>query len=237
MNIKQAVLGTVLISGLFLGGNTAAVAADFTSATEATTEATITFDEVEEGGTIIDPTDPGSIIPGPGNPNNGSLRVNYISNFNFGETIVSGADKVYFAELDTITDEEGTERKVPNFVSVEDNRGTNQGWQLKVTQNSQLATENLEELEGAELSFQDLNQMRDVTYQPNLASDQVLRIGNAVNIADASEGNGAGSWTIAFGDSETAGKAIKLDVPGESKKIKGVEYKTTLTWDLGDAPL
>ena len=55
-------------------------------------------------------------------------------------------------KLDTVKAKDGN-KEVPNFVQVTDNRGTNAGWKLSVTQNDQFKTADGKELTGATLTL------------------------------------------------------------------------------------
>ncbi|MFH4233977.1 WxL domain-containing protein, partial [Acinetobacter baumannii] len=74
--------------------------------------------------------------------------------------------------------------EVPNYVQVTDNRGTNAGWKLTVTQNEQFKTTSNQELTGAALTLKNgiLNSasgsdapesLQNITLTPGVASDVV----------------------------------------------------------------
>ena len=79
----------------------------------------------------IDPTDPEGPNPG----TQGPLSIDYASSFDFGKNRISNKDQVYFAKSTAISRKS---KETPNFVQISDNRGTNSGWSLTVTQRSNL---------------------------------------------------------------------------------------------------
>lgn len=97
----------------------------------------------------IDPTDPEGPNPG----TQGPLSIDYASSFDFGKNRISNKDQVYFARAQQYQE---NQKETPNFVQISDNRGTNSGWSLTVTQKEQFkatkATLN-SQLTGAQISL------------------------------------------------------------------------------------
>lgn len=186
----------------------------------------------------IDPTDPEKPIE-PGTP--GPLSIDFASHFNFGTHKISVKDETYFA------DEQGFKdgSTGPNYVQVTDKRGTAAGWSLSVTQKDQFkAGEN--ELKGSELTLGDqgLNSVVADEYKPAIASaSQTLTPGSKVEVVNAAKNKGMGSWILYFGKATTdatvsadGAKSVSLFVPGSAIKLKDMEYKTELNWELSDVP-
>ncbi|MGX7419390.1 WxL domain-containing protein [Carnobacterium gallinarum] len=199
------------------------------------------------------------------------LHIESLSDINFGSLITEGNRTVYDAIFNANTD--GTFSPT-NIVTV-DNRGTNAGWKLEVS-NTQFSagTEEDEKLIGAKLSFHSAKSTSadgDTTKLPptiltpdsltlndsSVASALVLDGTNSLQTLlsaageerDASGvlvagklGEGIGTWLNEFGEvpadatAMTKNSAIKLEVPGGSKKIENKPYNSVLTWQLSDAP-
>ncbi|EOO65452.1 MULTISPECIES: WxL domain-containing protein [Bacillus cereus group] len=241
---KLALVGAVSFSA-FAGGTQAFAeeAASMRSVTD------VIFTENEGITGPVDPTNPDEVvepIEDPENPDdthepgtNGPLSIDYVSNFHFGKQSISGHDKVYYAELENVKTEKGQEKKVPNYVQVTDNRGTNAGWKLTVKQDEQFATADGKKLDGAEIKLMNsvVNSATDKKYAPTAKPVTLNPDGSAQDVTSAQQGQGMGTWTTAYGqDIEQAKNSVSLSVPGTTEKVKDAKYKTTLTWTLEDTP-
>ncbi|MDK1716939.1 WxL domain-containing protein [Dellaglioa algida] len=192
-----------------------------------------------EPGTPIDPTDPNPGTPGP-------LSIDYISNLDFSlDNKVSGNTATYYAQPIKVKDSTGKESKRANYLQITDNRGTNIGWKLSVTQNSQF-NNGKADLDGAvlKMSGQVFNSTNmDGTTTPTALNNGVVTptVGKSVDVVSAAKGQGMGTWTDSFGtytdgsDKDTSMKAVSLEVPGKTAKEVNTTYKTDLTWTLTDA--
>ena len=183
--------------------------------------------------TPVDPHQPGT---------SGPLSIDYVSNLHFGSYVASGSDQVYYAQLDEFKKTtDGTEIKVPNFVQVTDNRGTNAGWNLTVSQNGQFsANEGANVLTGAQLKLSNpmVNSTNSMIYAPVASNVTLDPSGAAQDVVNASAGKGMGTWTTSYGSDLTQGaKSVSLSVPGSTAKVQDSQYTTSLTWTLTDAPL
>ncbi|KRK46133.1 WxL domain-containing protein [Dellaglioa algida] len=189
----------------------------------------------------IDPTDP--VDPGTAGP----LSIDYISNLDFGtDHKVSGTTATYYAKPIAAKDKDGKDVKRSNYLQVTDNRGTNAGWKLSVTQNKQF-NNGTADLDGAALKmtgqvFNSTNM--DATTTPTALNSGVITptIGQDVQVVAAAKGQGMGTWTDSFGtyvdgneNTDASMKAISLEVPGKTAKAVGTTYSTDLTWTLTDA--
>ncbi|CUB10913.1 hypothetical protein BN2127_JRS1_02699 [Bacillus cereus] len=187
---------------------------------------------------VVEPRDPKDPKDPHEDGTKGPLSIDYVSNFQFKTQKASGNNEVYYASLDRVKKKvDGSIIEVPNYVQVTDNRGTNAGWKLTVTQNGQFKTTSNQELTGAALTLKNgiLNSasgsdapesLQNITLTPGVASD----------VVNAKINQGMGTWTNAFGQLEEAKKSVELSVPGKTKKEQA-EYTTSLTWELKDAPL
>jgi len=202
----------------------------------------------------IDPVNPEGPNPG----TNGPLSIDYASSFDFGINRISNRDETYYARAQFYhSDVEDAEALItPNYVQVTDNRGTNAGWTLTVKQNGQFYSEEADygTLDGSQItltdSFVNSNAAAQVA-RPETFSQITLDPNGAIStVMAAKEKSGAGTWVNGWGEVETiteknednddveahVTKAVSLSVPGSTPK-EAVVYRTTLSWNLTDAPL
>ncbi|MDK1725975.1 WxL domain-containing protein [Dellaglioa algida] len=189
--------------------------------------------------TPVDPVDPGT---------KGPLSIDYISNLDFGlDHKISGTTETYYAKPVAAKGKDGKDVQLANFLQVTDNRGTNAGWKLSVTQDKQF-NNGTADLDGAALkmSGQVFNSTNmDGTTTPTALNAGVVSptVGSAVDVVSAAKGQGMGTWTDSFGtytdgsDKDTSMKAVSLEVPGKSAKAVKTTYASTLTWTLTDASI
>ncbi|MGG0175292.1 WxL domain-containing protein [Gottfriedia acidiceleris] len=230
---------------LFAGDIVSVTATDVAGNTSAESNITVTA----ESKNPVDPTDPTNPV-GPVNPTDpedphepgtkSALSIDYISNFRFGEQEISGQNKVYTAQLDSVKQASNDSIiQVPNFIQVTDQRRTNTGWKLTVQQNGQFKSGS-NELTGAELKLTNpfLNSSTAVQYKPEANTVILDPNGAPQDVAFADQGKGHGTWTIAYGQNKAEGAtSITLFVPGAAYKVADAQYKTSLTWTLSDTPL
>ncbi|EUJ39556.1 WxL domain-containing protein [Brochothrix campestris] len=205
----------------------------------------------------IDPTDPEG--PNPGTP--GPLSIDFASSLQFGTTKITTKDAVYNAYAQAIT-VAGEQQYRPNYVQITDNRGTEVGWTLTVTQAKQLTSTAGKQLQGAVITLEQ-SEVKTITGSELAAPSQVaktvvLQPEEAVPVMAANEGEGAGLWTAHFGNSEKTlqegsdlvpgeggaepseikvmrNTAVTLSVPGKSLKTEA-EYRSQLNWTLAEVP-
>ena len=166
-------------------------------------------------------------------------------NFYFGSFAISAQDKRYYAKPQRLLSVDGMfieEEIRPNYVQVSDRRPSNSrgGWELSVSQNEQFySAETGSELTGASFIFQNqqlvsvqdgiepgLQQTTPITLIPGGAKRTVLKAQGA---------EGTGTWIYRFGDFESAGRSVILEVP-KGANPDAASYKTTLTWELSSVP-
>ncbi|MGM0126380.1 hypothetical protein IGI37_003809 [Enterococcus sp. AZ194] len=195
--------------------------------------------------TPLDPTKPGG-QPNPGTA--GPLSIDFASSFNFGLNKITNKNVDYYARAQAFSN--GTPARA-NYVQVSDHRGTNQGWKLTVTQQTQLTA--VEEtankvLTGAEITLNEatVNSL-STSAAPAAATTVTLTPGEPVNVTTAAENTGAGTWVTKWGTVEKVteknvegqdvqvdvNKAVKLSVPGSTAK-DAVKYASVLTWTISD---
>ncbi|WP_165347061.1 WxL domain-containing protein [Gottfriedia acidiceleris] len=235
----------VIPKTLYAGDVVSVTATDVAGNTSTETNVTVTAESKKP----VDPTDPTNPV-GPVNPTDPedpheqgtktALSIDYVSNFRFGEQEISGHNKVYTAQLDTVKQASNNSIiQVPNFIQVTDQRRTNTGWKLTVQQNGQFKSGN-NEITGAELKLNNpfLNSSTAEQFKPEANTVTLDPNGAPQDVAFADQGKGLGTWTIAYGQNRTEGStSVTLFVPGAANKVAGAQYKTSLTWTLSDTPL
>lgn len=187
----------------------------------------------------------------------GPLSIVKAAHMNFGSQVISNQDRVYnmVAEMQQLTGTEGDENKVPyvSFAQVQDLRGTNEGWDLKVRLNDfESGTQN-NILTGAEITFVDSVLRYEGKNQDNApvaheAGLKILPNGAARSVMFAAEEKGAGATSVVWGNQAdlnaqfanddievVENNAIRLSVPGSTAK-DAATYRSTLTWELEAAP-
>lgn len=232
---------TAILTSMSFGASSV-LADDAKDGAEMNSKGTITYVRDESPTNPVDPTDPNTDKPvtptDPHDPStNGPLSIDYVSNLYFGEQKTTGSEMTYHADLDHMKDSTGKDIDRPNFVQVTDKRGSNAGWSLTVTQDSQFKNGD-NELAGATLKLANatLSTANDGTAPSAAPTTIELSVGTAVPVMAAKANEGTGTWLDRFGKDEEEGKtSISLTVPGDTKKVQG-EYTTSLTWTLTDTP-
>ncbi len=173
----------------------------------------------------------------------GLLSIDFISSFTFGSQAISAHTKRYYAQPQRLLNHDGTlndAEERPNYIQVSDRRPDNErkGWTLAVTQNNQFTDRQGNQLRGARLV---LNNQQFTSVQEN--GEPMLQNQDAVALipeqkmplVTARNGQGAGTWIYRFGDGESAGESVALEVP-PSADPRATTYQTTLTWELSVVP-
>ncbi|NBA63776.1 WxL domain-containing protein [Enterococcus mundtii] len=173
----------------------------------------------------------------------GLLSIDFVSRISFGQQGISTQIKNYYAQPQRLLNSDGTvnvAEERPNYVQISDRRDKSDrhGWVLSVTQNKQFINLQKQELKGARLQLtnQQLASVQD-TGEPELSQADGITLlpGEKTKLLTSQSGQGAGTWIYRFGDSESAGKSIALEVPPIAAP-KATTYKTTLTWEVSAVP-
>ncbi|WP_429975010.1 WxL domain-containing protein [Enterococcus sp. DIV0840c] len=194
----------------------------------------------------VDPLDPEIEVDPENKPelpeDQGLLSIDFASSFNFGTQSISLQEQTYYAQPQRLLNEDGTvneEEERPNYVQISDRRPENErnGWELAVTQKEQFKGEENQELVGARLSL--LNQQL-VTVQGGTAPGlqtvpSSLVPGNRRTLLKAQGNEGTGTWIYRFGDEDSAGESVALNVP-KGANPEATTYSTTLIWELSAVP-
>lgn len=236
MNKTTWTLVALLVGGMSVGTMTSR-AAEYEDATKVKTESTVTIVENDSPDAVIpDPDDPSKeVVPeSPVNPNPGQLRINYVSNFDFGKIKNTSGEIVQSARLDQLWSDGSEEGRVP-FVATEDRRGNERlGWELQVAQPEQLTDDTGHELKGATITFSGLRYSSTSDATP-VANQNTLVLGEAAQtLATADAQQGAGAWSLALGNADTSGTTdgVVLRIPANTTKNNNTVYSTSLVWEL-----
>lgn len=245
-----------LSSTLFAGGITSFADETRQVTTNGNIEFTPSTDEPEivvppenEPDVDIEPEVPGTTGP---------LSILKVTTMNFGSQVISNQDQTYnmIAERQQKTGTTGEENKVPyvSFAQVSDTRGSNAGWDLKVSL-SDFRSKNTQNsvLRGAEITLKDPQIQYNGNNQelaPAAPENNLKLIPNsgAVSVMTAESKKGAGRSSIVWGKQAdlnaqfeadpsaiVTNNAIQLSVPGASAK-DATTYTSTLTWELTTTP-
>jgi len=194
----------------------------------------------------VDPLDPEVEVTPENIPelpeDQGQLSIDFISSFNFGSQAISVHDQTYYAQPQRLLNEDGTvndSEERPNYVQISDRRSENDrnGWTLAVTQKEQFKGAENQMLNGASLS---LSNQQVITAQggtaPGLQSVPCNLVpGNRRTLLKAQGSEGTGTWIYRFGDGETAGESVALNVP-KGANPEATTYSSTLIWELSAVP-
>jgi hypothetical protein len=180
------------------------------------------------------PQNPDGTLPNPGTA--GPLSIDFASSFDFGTQKITSSDMSYTAAAQKFAD--GTTG--PNYVQVTDNRGTLSGWSLSVTQNAQFSTGGTgtgSTLDGAQMMLTKAKIVSASATPADISQGSTILTPGTQSgiILGATNGNGAGTNLLDFGDASTADTAVVLGVPGATTKLSQA-YTTDLTWTLSDTP-
>lgn len=193
----------------------------------------------------VSPENPDGSKPAPGG--NGTLTIDFASNFDFGSHSISHADQTYYAKAQKYFN---SNTVTPDYVQVTDLRGTQAGWTLKVIEDSQFEEQKsgpnkYSELKGASISLTKPNPVSKTNQNAPTAQEVINLLPNTeTTVAQAAVGQGAGTWVIRWGDQANLQKQkdgtiltpeVTLFVPGSTPK-DAAAYTTSLRWLLSDLP-
>lgn len=195
--------------------------------------------------TPVDPLDPDKEVS-PENPSvlpeeQGRISIDFISQFNFGQVSIASDTKLYDALPQRLLNEDGTisEEERSNYVQISDRREINDGWELK----AELAAEGFlnsggEQLKGARILLENTEMVTtssNTSVEPFYRNTSVLEPGNLRSLAVSRNNEGRGTWIQRYGNSETSGSSVKLEVPVGANP-KAAHYQATIEWQLSFTP-
>lgn len=195
----------------------------------------------------LDPLEPDKEVE-PENPPNlpedqGRLSIDFASRFAFGQQRISAQTKRYYAQPQRLLNSDGTVNDAeerPNYIQISDRRPEEErhGWKLAVTQNTQFTDLQENELRGARLLLTN-QQIASVqgSGEPVLQNQDGVNLipGEKTELLTAGGGQGTGTWVYRFGDGESAGESVALEVPPTASP-RATTYETLLTWELSAVP-
>lgn len=254
--VRLATIAT-LSTTIFAGG---AISAFADETRQATTNGNIEFTpSTDEPEIVVPPVEEPDVEIGPEVPGTtGPLSIVKAATMNFGSQVISNQDQTYnmVAERQQKTGTTGEENKVPfaSFAQVSDTRGSNAGWDLKVSLSDFQAgnTQNAI-LRGAKVTLKDPQiqytgnnqELAPAAHANNL---ELLPNSGAVSVMTAESSKGAGRSSVVWGNqadldaqfeadpkAPVTNNAIQLFVPGASAK-DATTYTSTLTWELTTTP-
>ena len=267
MKLLRLATITALSSTILAGGTVTAFAEE---ARKVTTEGQIQFTPPtkDDGELVVIPP----VGPDEGGPDveikpevpgtTGPLSIMKAATMNFGSQVISNQDQTYemIAEMAKLTnpEEEGpTHVPYVSFAQVQDLRGNNEGWDLKVslsnfesnTQNKILTGAQIT-LVGSAIRYEGSNQGNAPT--AHTAGLTLLPNGAAQSVMKAEKGKGAGASSVVWGNQKdltdqfeaegfdpekdvVKNSAIQLFIPGSTAK-DAATYTSTLTWELTETP-
>ncbi|TLG78271.1 WxL domain-containing protein [Vagococcus zengguangii] len=265
---KTTIISTIIMNTLLLGGLMPAVSAEGLPQ-EASSEAGVGFEPNNE---VVDPVDPnkpdpekpinptdpenpGTDLPDPETPNAGPISLDFASKLYFGLQKISTSNQTYYAAAQPY----GPDNQLTtNYVQVTDVRGDDQAtWKLSVKQLKDFTVpETTKTLANTKIHFTDGNmntQAENSSAAPSVLNESfTLETGTQVDVVQASDGKGMGTWVLRFGTNDSLAtntgdegtypeaitklnKEISLEVPGASTKL-AEKYTTDLLWTLSDTP-
>ena len=170
----------------------------------------------------------------PQNKTQESLRIQYVSDFDFSSVFNSYLSIEEISLGDTVKLDDGKVKHVPAFVSVIDDRpGENKGWRLQAKASSFKDSIN-HEINGAELYLSNLNFSKNLTNAP-LIENETVNLSNSVTslISQKAGTHEEKSWSLAFGkltkENKTSG--VSLKIPSGTQK-NNEEYFSVIDWQL-----
>lgn len=155
---------------------------------------------------------------------NGELQLTQAPSVDFGDQTISGSDAHY-------------DQSVVTGVQVVDNRGSNAGWHLSVSNTQFMGlTTTTAELTGAKLTLTSgaVTNKNGDKYAATAAPSMILNGDGATGAVDVM--HTIKGETTGMGINDLAVTKASLDVPGATAKLKE-KYESTITWTLADAGL
>ncbi|MGX7030829.1 WxL domain-containing protein [Vagococcus zengguangii] len=197
-----------------------------------------------------DPEGPGEIIEPPITPpGENRFKVIHASNLEFGEVEATAKEQVVKAKTLAVTTSESLDQvqRVP-WVTTYDMRNATErsDWKLEAS-TTPLEDGSGHVLRGAEITLSNLNYASGSERAPQARagkitlgySPQTLATATAYSEENGTQDTGVGSWSLAMGyknEDETLTDGVELRIPSNIVINDGVEYTSTITWNLSVGP-
>jgi hypothetical protein len=194
----------------------------------------------------VDPLNPVEEVD-PENPSEpiheGVLSIDFVSQFRFGEVAISAQKKDYPALPQRLLNGDGTisEEERPNYVQISNRQASAINWRLSATlQDEGFLNQNDEELRGAQIALgnqQLASTQTDVDSRISIIHNDraVLLPGVKTDLVKTIDEENQGTWIYRFGNQETAGSSVLLQVP-QSANPKTDTYRATISWEISIVP-
>ncbi|MGO3373327.1 putative conserved exported hypothetical protein [Brochothrix thermosphacta] len=163
----------------------------------------------------IDPTNPGT-------GQSGTLTIDFLSNFKFGEQALG--KKEYYAVNEN------------PYMQVTDKRGLSNGWVLTAAVSPFESADGRSQLTGAELTLGKGNVKSlagNISSAP-IAQAVTFKNNDSFTVMKAGNGGSRGTWINVLNGKAGSNEKIKLTVPAGAKA--NVDYSAVMKWQLADAP-
>lgn len=192
-----------------------------------------TIVDPEDGVTPFIPENPSTSESLPQNETTADLRIQYVSTFDFGTNTRNLIQSNQFlSEGDYGSTEDGQTKKVPAFVSINDDRKTPTGWDLSVSTSDFVNKTSSTQLKGAYMTLSDFKYNGPATQKPEVVNKDV-EISSTPNLVSSSSTGLYGSWSLALGEvtEDDKSSGVNLTVPKNAARSLG-EYTTEIIWTL-----
>lgn len=237
--LALGLLATSVLGGTLVHADTATSSVGKVNVSEASVVDPGNPDPEDPEGEIIDPEIP--------NPDGSRFKVLYASDWEFGEVEATSREQVVKAHtVDVTTTNEGAVKRVP-WVTTYDMRNSAERtpWNLEATA-TPLEDGSGHILRGAAITLSNLNYAGESERAPEAKTGKITLGESAQPLASASifsgEGTkdtGVGSWALALGhrvNDEMQTDGVELVIPSNIVINEGVQYTSTITWNLAITP-
>lgn len=183
----------------------------------------------EDGDTPIIPLDPENQ-----NKTKDGLRIQYVSDFEFGEKKNEFRKEISGHAAGDIVKQNSKEKTVPAFVSVIDDRPLHSNeyqWELRAKSEPFKDTKDETTIDNASILLSDLNYARTLNKKP-YAANNTLNISADSQLLSHNGDTKGGTWSLAFGQLEN-GKStgVTIKIPAATAK-KNADYYAIINWEL-----
>lgn len=183
----------------------------------------------------VDPDNPPDLTE-----SKGAISIDFISQFNFGRVAIQPDRAEYPAQPQQLNDAENDPLggKRPNYIQISDRRLEATGWTLSARLGDEgFVSEEGRQLRGARILLNNIEMVTtgsNESEQPAYWNDRVLDSSRKV-LATAQENTGTGTWIQRYGDQETMGESVFLEVPPGASP-QATNYTGTIHWELSFVP-